>query len=317
MPLYRELDGFKDLLAAAGDQLNLQAGVVEKDYWVTQALRGMQAAYPNAFIFKGGTSLSKAWSLIERFSEDIDILLGGEGLSGNAREQLLKRICEAAAAAVGTTAEKLGGGNSYRHVELSFGDERPLGPPAHPSIRLDVGYSGGAEPNQARTISTLVGALLEERGEVAQVDYDDLKPFDLDVLVPSRTLVEKLILVNSAARDCADDLDQLPARRVGRHFYDIHSTLDDVGVREDLTDREQFDAMVADALRITRDEFGVDYERPEGGFADGHGFTSDGGLRDALEAEYTTVMDVFYFGQDPYPTFVETIELVRTHAELL
>jgi nucleotidyltransferase AbiEii toxin of type IV toxin-antitoxin system len=317
MPLYRELDGFEDLLAATADQLNLQAGVIEKDYWVTQALRGMQNAYPGEFIFKGGTSLSKAWNLIERFSEDIDILLSGEGLSGSARERLLKRVCEAAAEAIGATAEKLGGGDSYRHVELSLGDERPLGPPAHPSIRLDVGYSGGTEPHQPRTIRTLVGALLEQRDEAAQDDYDDLQPFELDVLLPSRTLVEKLILVNSAARDCAKDLDQLQERRVGRHFYDIHSVLDDAGVRDDLADREQFNKMVTDAIRITKDEFGMDYERPEGGFANGHAFTCEGGLREALEAEYTTVMDVFYFGQPPYPTFTETLELARTHAELL
>jgi len=53
----------------------LRAAIIEKDYYVTEALRIIAEAAGDKVIFKGGTSLSKGWDLIQRFSEDIDIIL--------------------------------------------------------------------------------------------------------------------------------------------------------------------------------------------------------------------------------------------------
>ena len=53
----------------------LREAIIEKDYYVTEALRIIAAAAGDKVIFKGGTSLSKGWNLIQRFSEDIDIFL--------------------------------------------------------------------------------------------------------------------------------------------------------------------------------------------------------------------------------------------------
>ncbi len=55
-------------------QRSLRAAVIEKDYYVTEALRSI-ATPDDKVIFKGGTSLSKGWNLLQRFSEDIDIFL--------------------------------------------------------------------------------------------------------------------------------------------------------------------------------------------------------------------------------------------------
>ena len=61
--------------------LGLHSQFVEKDYWVTQTLRILYEDYPGHFIFKGGTSLSKGFGLIERFSEDVDVLVVGEAVT--------------------------------------------------------------------------------------------------------------------------------------------------------------------------------------------------------------------------------------------
>jgi hypothetical protein len=53
----------------------LRPAILEKDYYVTEALRTIATASGDKIIFKGGTSLAKGWNLIERFSEDIDIFL--------------------------------------------------------------------------------------------------------------------------------------------------------------------------------------------------------------------------------------------------
>lgn len=58
-----ERDDFADLLTMVGESTGAGAALVEKDYWVTEALRAIAVSYFEGVLFKGGTSLSKAWSL--------------------------------------------------------------------------------------------------------------------------------------------------------------------------------------------------------------------------------------------------------------
>ncbi|MFM6133901.1 MAG: nucleotidyl transferase AbiEii/AbiGii toxin family protein [Sphaerospermopsis kisseleviana] len=77
MKLYEHPE-FTDAIKAAKQHFahpGLTEQFIEKDYYVTEALRIVAQSYPNEVIFKGGTSLSKGWKLIERFSEDIDLFL--------------------------------------------------------------------------------------------------------------------------------------------------------------------------------------------------------------------------------------------------
>lgn len=77
--MLHERDDFVDLLVTVGEATGAGAAIVEKDYWVTEALRLIAASFGAGVVFKGGTSLSKAWDLIQRFSEDIDLLVRSEG----------------------------------------------------------------------------------------------------------------------------------------------------------------------------------------------------------------------------------------------
>lgn len=77
MRLYEHPD-FEQAILRAADHfrpVGLRPAVIEKDYFVTEALRIVAATGGDKIIFKGGTSLSKGWNLIQRFSEDIDIFL--------------------------------------------------------------------------------------------------------------------------------------------------------------------------------------------------------------------------------------------------
>ena len=80
----------------------LRPATIEKDYYVTEALRIIAAAAPDKIIFKGGTSLAKGWNLIQRFSEDIDIFLDPLAfkptLGKNAIDRQLKNLRDAVAA---------------------------------------------------------------------------------------------------------------------------------------------------------------------------------------------------------------------------
>ena len=64
------------ILANVAEDKGIVDNAVEKDYWVSMVLRAIfSLPYAAAFVFKGGTSLSKGWGLIERFSEDIDLAI--------------------------------------------------------------------------------------------------------------------------------------------------------------------------------------------------------------------------------------------------
>ncbi len=87
----------------AESKLNLPPASIEKDFWVCWTLRELfnLPGWGGHLSFKGGTSLAKAWKLIERFSEDIDVVIdreflgfGGETLSGKRQKKLIKKCSE-------------------------------------------------------------------------------------------------------------------------------------------------------------------------------------------------------------------------------
>ena len=65
------------LFTRTASEMNIHPAIVEKDFWVCFMLDHLfhDCKYKDAFVFKGGTSLSKAYHVIERFSEDIDLIL--------------------------------------------------------------------------------------------------------------------------------------------------------------------------------------------------------------------------------------------------
>lgn len=73
MPFVHEDADFDDLLRIVAERRGLQVGLVEKDYWVTHALWAIHDHQRFEVWFKGSTSLSKGFGLIERFSEDLDL----------------------------------------------------------------------------------------------------------------------------------------------------------------------------------------------------------------------------------------------------
>ena len=101
MRLYEHPD-FEQAILRAADHYSgrgLRPAIIEKDYYVTEALRIVAATVGDKVIFKGGTSLSKGWNLIERFSEDIDLFLDplafDPPLGWNGINRQLKRLRDA------------------------------------------------------------------------------------------------------------------------------------------------------------------------------------------------------------------------------
>ena len=72
MNLHHDREAFRELLIGAANELAIPTAIIEKDYYVTIALRKLSEKLDD-MVFKGGTSLTKCYQLLDRFSEDIDL----------------------------------------------------------------------------------------------------------------------------------------------------------------------------------------------------------------------------------------------------
>ncbi|MGH9022854.1 MAG: nucleotidyl transferase AbiEii/AbiGii toxin family protein, partial [Acidimicrobiia bacterium] len=100
-----ELDVYVTRIATA---TGIPAAHIEKDYWVTEVLRGIAAASRQtgcSIVFKGGTSLSKAHHLIQRFSEDVDLIAVLPAGGDRAKDATLKAFIAGAAEATGLASD--------------------------------------------------------------------------------------------------------------------------------------------------------------------------------------------------------------------
>jgi len=117
---------FSDALRAAADHFNLRPVFIEKDYWVTFVLKNLSDSALSAdVVFKGGTSLSKAYQCIERFSEDIDLaLIKTDGLSANQLKNKLKVVETACSTGLHTCLSTLPRKNSAATAARSTSTQR-------------------------------------------------------------------------------------------------------------------------------------------------------------------------------------------------
>lgn len=96
MILHESPDIYLELLQAAAAHRGIPAVYVEKDYWITKALKRLhESDHKETVVLKGGTALSKAHQIIERFSEDIDFALRNKQAFGDSRRRRLMKIVEA------------------------------------------------------------------------------------------------------------------------------------------------------------------------------------------------------------------------------
>ncbi len=281
------------LVSRAADQLGLPLTDVEKDFWVTELLRSVaRPADGGLCIFKGGTSLSKAYAIIERFSEDVDILVApAENASTGARDRLLKAVAERAVVDLGLSGRLA---TSTKGVKRNITYEYPASYPdpgrLSAGVLLEMGIRGGPEPHEAREIASYV-ALAAEADGISATEFDEFAPASVLTLRPERTLVEKLGLLHDRASRIADDPDGLAGQ--GRHVYDVYRLLQADTVREAIVEPGLVAALAADAEVHSRRHGFNSTPRPGGGFADSPVW-ADNQVRGKLDAAYAAASGLIW-----------------------
>jgi predicted nucleotidyltransferase component of viral defense system len=289
-----DLPDFKDLLAATAQaRPSLTAAIVEKDYYVVRALRALQDGIGDQFIFKGGTSLSKGWNLINRFSEDIDLLFrvnhAGTKISGGEVDRRLQNAEDLVRKTAGFTFLTQTRSRSVRRCSnFSYPQAAGTTKPLSDTIRLEMGTRGGVEPSTVRPVRSFVAEFTEAKGmkDVAE----DLAPFNVECLSITRTCVEKLFAVHAA-------FERDRALNRTRHYYDLYHLL---GIQEvtDFLGSDKYRNVFADVLAYSQENFSDGAMPPEGGFSKSAAFRPSEEDLKKLKQNYAAEKDIF-FGEAP------------------
>jgi len=232
MTLHTDRELFKELIDTTAKDLNLPFLYIEKDYWVTYVLKNLaNSEYSDIAIFKGGTSLSKAYKIIDRFSEDIDLAVITDGAGSNQIKKLIKKI-ELAILDENFNElpehEQTSKGSEFRktvhdYMKLENGDFGH----ANESIILELNSFAHPHPFEPKEISTYIFDFLSKAAPTMIEQYS-LEPFNVNVLNYKRTFCEKISAIARASHESDNEQTQLKEKI--RHFYDIYFLMNEAEI---------------------------------------------------------------------------------------
>lgn len=227
MNLHQSPEVFRDAITTTSEFLQIRDVYVEKDYWVTLVLyRLAHSPYLKQAIFKGGTFLSKAYNLIERFSEDIDLAINAdEGMTNNQTMQLIRKISKEITKDMVEVDDphRTSKGSRFHKSLHDYGAtlKGDYGQ-ATDKILVEINSFASPHPHQLMPINTYVSQFMAQRGLLDLIRQYGLAPFEVNVVSLERTFSEKVLALVRATY--AEKLiDELGSKI--RHAYDLHAVL--------------------------------------------------------------------------------------------
>lgn len=247
------------------EQIALKIGIsdpraIEKDLWVTSLLQVVfRLPYADKFVFKGGSSLSKIWKLIHRFSEDIDLAIDRSlfGLEGDLTKRQLKKLRKESSLFVkdklstdirnllnyfnldswcDVIPEPDGEGDSTypepRKIHIAYDSVFNIGSGyLRPEVLLEVGARSLLEPTSKSTVHSLIS----ENSNI-KTDVDDS---EIICAIPQKTFLEKAFLLHELF---TTELGK-KANRKSRHLYDLEHLMSHENIRCAIHDNELWEAI--------------------------------------------------------------------------
>ena len=230
MKLHEDKTLFTQLLNFAANSLDIRPEFIEKDYWLTHALQRM-AENPNAekVVFKGGTSLSKAYCLTNRFSEDIDIaVIDADSFSGNQLKMLIKRLAKNMASDLEEKVEQGITSKGSRFYKAIYLYPNIVGLTSSTvkagQLLIEINTYANPYPYVKREITSFLADYLVVVNRHDLIEQYNLKPFSINVLDKRRTIVEKVVSLIRFSFE--EDVIKAIASKI-RHFYDLYYLAND------------------------------------------------------------------------------------------
>lgn len=230
-----------EILNQATELTGLPSVAIEKDWWITLALNAsFSLSYSKNIVFKGGTSLSKGWNLIERFSEDIDLAIDRKffGFAGDISKTQIKNLRKQSCEFISTTflddltkiltewkaidecklmAQLIKDSDKDPQViEIYYNSVIDTSEYLPQRVLIEVSSRSLMEPIEERKINSILSENFPQQSFVTV-------PFAIPTVLPQRTFLEKIFLLHE---EFSQEAEKIRIDRLSRHLYDLEKLMD-------------------------------------------------------------------------------------------
>ncbi len=230
MILHKDNNSFKAAIQATSEKFEILPVFIEKDYWITLVLKRLaESKFNEDVVFKGGTSLSKGYKLIDRFSEDIDIaVLNVSELSGNKVKNIIRDVEKEITIDLLELKDypQASKGSRFRKSYFTYtktGDKR-FYQSISDKLIIEINSFDNPFPYEKREINSLISSFLSQNNQNELIKKYDMMPVIVNVLNKNQTLIEKLVSLFRFSFE-EDPIEGISGKI--RHFYDLHYLLED------------------------------------------------------------------------------------------
>jgi len=250
-----------EVLKLLENKTKLNAKSIEKDWWVTMALNALfNGSYASHLVFKGGTSLSKCWRLIDRFSEDIDLAIDREflGFAGEmTKREIGKKLRKASCSFIRNDLKAdierfildTGIDKEQFLLEVTITEESNVDPETlylhyesvldnsdyvFNTVKIEIGSRSLMEPSEEVAVKSIIGELLPT------ADFSD-KEFKVRAVLPQKTMLEKAFLLHELLQSPNQGKE---INRMSRHLYDLERLMDNNYCRNVFNDSGLYNEIV-------------------------------------------------------------------------
>lgn len=230
-----------EILNQATEITGLPSAAIEKDWWVTLALyASFSLRYSNDIVFKGGTSLSKGWNLIERFSEDIDLAIDRKlfGFDGDISKTQIKKLRRQSCEFISTTflddltktltewkaideckliaQPVIDSDKDPQVIEIHYNSVIDTSEYLPQRVLIEVTSRSLIEPIEEIKINSILSECFPQQSFVTF-------PFTIPTVLPQRTFLEKVFLLHE---EFSQKTEKIRIDRLSRHLYDLEKLMD-------------------------------------------------------------------------------------------
>lgn len=302
----------REIIVATASSKGMSEEAVEKDWWVTLVLKAVfSTEWAGDLVFKGGTSLSKGWDLIQRFSEDIDLAISRSALGfkeefvSNAQVSKLRK--EASKFITGpfrkelqAALEKLGvhpdmfdltvqdsdlSDRDPQVLEMSYGSVITRGEYIRDKVIIEIGARSLREPFTERPIQSIIGTTFPGQTWSGEA-------FNIPIVEPKRTFLEKAFLLHEGFLAGAEEFT--PDRK-SRHLYDLERLMDTDHAKEALDDQELYKHIIEHRQHFTPVR-GLNYDQHVPALIQ---FVPPAAVRKIWEDDYGRMKENMIYGDAP------------------
>ncbi|MCD6367447.1 MAG: nucleotidyl transferase AbiEii/AbiGii toxin family protein [Bacteroidales bacterium] len=315
-------DTKRNIFTETGREIGLSAMAAEKDWWAVHTLLlvfSMDCA--SELVFKGGTSLSKAWNVIERFSEDIDLALNREylGFKGELSKGDIKRLRRTSFTYITETfvpelkqrfADVGFKDFDVKYREVENYDQDPVIIEIYypklteedeylkPGLLLEIGSRSLKEPYTERKFKSFVAEVFKGK-EFA----------DPEIAIPSvnpeRTFLEKIFLLHE---EFQRPEEKIRVEKLSRHLYDIEKLMDTEYAEVALTNQELYQTIVEHRSKFSKVS-GVDYARQQ---PEHIKFIPPDKFLTLWESDYIEMQESMIYGESlPFDELIEKLKTLQ------